>query len=67
MAKMKHYIHQWLLDDSRFEFVVIINNGSEQNIIFDKVKFTVHSTLNFVTKILNFQVLLLQRDKFVIF
>ena len=64
---MKHYIHQWLWDDSRFEFVAIIYNGSEQNIIFDKIKFTVHSTFNFVTKILNVQVLLLQRDKFIIF
>ena len=59
VAQVKHHIHQWLWYDSRFEFMAIIHNGSKQHIIIDKVKIIIWTLLYFVTKIPNFQVILL--------
>ena len=43
-----HPLMTW--DDSCFKFVAIIYNGSKQNIIFNKVKFTVCTFFYFVNE-----------------
>ena len=67
VSQMEYDIYQWVWDNSGFKLVAIIYNGSKQNIIFDKVKFIIHTIFKFVMKFPNFWVLLLQGNKFFIF
>ena len=64
---MEYNIYQWVQDNSGFKLAAIIYNGSKENIIFDKVKFIIHTIFNIVMKFPNFWVLLLQGDEFIIF
>ena len=56
-TNIKHYIHQQVRNDPYLEFVAIIYNRPEKNIISDKVESLIHTTFNFVAKFPNFWVI----------